>query len=76
MTDREWNRPAPTGAWVPANKPDPDDPYDVPVYRWDPNAEPLGLGSMFVVNRNRRQAFAYNLRALIRRLWERITRHG
>lgn len=72
MTNRESQRPAPTGAWVPVNKPDPDDPYDVPVYRWDPNAEPLGLGSVFILNR--RQAFAYNFVARLRRISERITR--
>ena len=71
MTDLGWKRPAPTGAWVPVNKPDPDNPYDVQVYRWDPNAKPLGR----IFYLNRRQAFAYNLRRRIARIWERITRH-
>ena len=74
MPDPEWQRPTPTGAWVPVNTPAPDNPYDVQVYRWEPNAEPLGLGSVFVFNR--RQAFAYNLRRRIARLWERITHHA
>ena len=74
MRDPEWKRPTPAGAWVPVNKPDPDNPYDVQVYRWDPNAEPLGLGSVFVLNR--RQAFAYNFVARLRRISERITHHA
>ena len=58
----------PTGAWVTVNNPGPG---DVLIQRWDPNAEPLGR----VIILNRRQAFVYNLRRRIRRLWERITRH-
>ena len=71
MTGPEWQRPTPTGEWVHVATPEPG---DVAVYRWDPNAKPLGLGSVFILNR--RQAFAYNLRRRIHRLWERITRHG
>lgn len=70
MADLEWKRPTPTGAWVPVNSPGPG---DVAVYRWDPNAESPGLGRVFVVNR--RQAFVYNLKARLRRVLERITRH-
>lgn len=58
----------PTGAWVPVDTPEPG---DVAIYRWDPNAEPLGR----VIILNRRQAFVHNLRRRISRLWERITRH-
>ena len=68
MADLEWKRPMPTGAWVTVNNPGPG---DVLIQRWDPNAEPLGR----VIILNRRQAFVYNLRRRIRRLWERITRH-
>ena len=71
MSNPEWKRPTPAGAWVNVNDPEPG---DVAIYRWDPNAEPLGLGSVFILNR--RQAFAYNLRRRIARLWERITRHA
>ena len=73
MTDLEWKRPMPTGVWVTVNNPGPG---DVLIQRWDPNAKPLGLGCMFVVNRNRRQAFVYNLKARLRRISERITRRG
>ena len=69
MADLEWKRPMPTGAWVTVNNPGPG---DVLIQRWDPNAKPLGR----VIILNRRQAFAYNLRRRIHRLWERITRHG
>ena len=69
MSDLEWKRPMPTGAWVTVNNPGPG---DVLIQRWDPNAEPLGR----VVVLNRRQAFAYNIRARLRRISERITRRG
>ena len=69
MADLEWKRPMPTGAWVTVNNPGPG---DVLIQRWDPNAEPLGR----VVVLNRRQAFAYNIRARLRRISERITRRG
>ena len=68
MTDLEWKRPMPTGAWVTVNNPGPG---DVLIQRWDPNAEPLGR----VIILNRRQAFVYNLRRRITRFWERITHH-
>ena len=69
MTDLEWKRPTPTGEWVHVDTPEPG---DVAIYRWDPNAEPLGR----VIILNRRQAFVYNLRRRIRRILERITRHA
>ena len=69
MADLEWKRPMPTGAWVTVNNPGPG---DVLIQRWDPNAKPLGR----IFYLNRRQAFVYNLRRRIHRLWERITRHG
>lgn len=68
MADLEWKRPTPTGAWVTVNNPGPG---DVAIYRWDPNAKPLGR----IFYLNRRQAFVYNLRRRITRFWERITRH-
>ena len=68
MTDLEWKRPMPTGAWVHVDTPEPG---DVAIYRWDPNAEPLGRVTFL----NRRQAFVYNLKARLRRILERITRH-
>ena len=68
MADLEWKRPMPTGAWVTVNNPGPG---DVAIYRWDPNAKPLGR----IFYLNRRQAFVYNLRRRIARFWERITRH-
>lgn len=68
MNDLEWERPMPDGAWVTVNNPGPG---DVLIQRWDPNAKPLGR----VVFLNRRQAFAYNLKARMRRILERITRH-
>ena len=68
MADLEWKRPTPTGAWVHVDTPEPG---DVAIYRWDPDAKPLGR----VIILNRRQAFAYNLRRRIARFWERITRH-
>ena len=68
MTDPEWKRPTPTGAWVTVNNPGPG---DVLIQRWDPNAEPLGR-AVFL---NRRQAFICNLKAHLRRISERITRH-
>ena len=70
MTDLKGKRPAPTGAWVPLDSPALDSGQ---VYRWDPNATAEPLGRVFVLNR--RQAFAYNVRAFIRRILERITRH-
>ncbi len=70
MTYLEWKRPTPTGEWVHVDTPEPG---DVAIYRWDPNAEPRGLGSVIILNR--RQAFVYNLRRRIARFWERITRH-
>lgn len=70
MTDLKGKRPAPTGAWVLVDSPALDSGQ---VYRWDPNATAEPLGHVFVLNR--RQAFAYNIRALIRRVLERITRH-
>ena len=69
MTGPEWQRPMPTGAWVHVDTPEPG---DVAIYRWDPNAKPLGR----VFYLNRRQAFAYNLRRRIARILERITRHA
>ena len=69
MADLEWKRPMPTGAWVTVNNPGPG---DVAIYRWDPNAKPLGR----IFYLNRRQAFVYNLRRRITRFWERITRHA
>lgn len=69
MADLEWKRPMPTGAWVTVNNPGPG---DVAIYRWDPNAKPLGR----IFYLNRRQAFVYNLRRRITRFWERITRRG
>ena len=68
MTDLEWKRPMPTGAWVTVNNPGPG---DVAIYRWDPNAKPLGR----IFYLNRRQAFVYNLRRRIHRILERATRH-
>ena len=68
MADLAWKRPMPTGAWVTVNNPEPG---DVAIYRWDPNAKPLGR----IFYLNRRQAFVYNLRRRIARLWGRITRH-
>ena len=70
MTDLEWKRPMPTGAWVHVDTPEPG---DVATYRWDPNANAEPLGRVIILNR--RQAFVYNLRRRISRLWERITRH-
>ena len=70
MTDPKGKKPAPTGAWVLVDSPALDNGQ---VYRWDPNAEPPGLGRVFVVNR--RQAFVYNLRRRIHRILERATRH-
>ena len=70
MTDLKGKRPAPTGAWVLVDNPALDNGQ---VYRWDPNAEPRGLGSVIILNR--RQAFVYNLLRRIARCWERITRH-
>ena len=68
MTDLEWKRPMPTGAWVTVNNPGPG---DVAIYRWDPNAKPLGR----IFYLNRRQVFVYNLRRRIHRILERATRH-
>lgn len=68
MADLKWKRPTRTGAWVPVNSPGPG---DVAIYRWDPDAKPLGR----IFYLNRRQAFVYNLRRRITRFWERITRH-
>ena len=68
MADLEWKRPMPTGAWVTVNNPGPG---DVLIQRWDPNAKPLGR----IFYLNRRQAFVYNLKARLRRVLERITRH-
>ena len=68
MSDLEWKRPMPTGAWVTVNNPGPG---DVLIQRWDPNTEPLGR----IFYLNRRQAFVYNLKARLRRVLERITRH-
>ena len=70
MRNPEQKRPTPTGAWVPMNTPALDSGQ---VYRWDPNANAEPLGRVFVLNR--RQAFAYNLKARLRRILERITRH-
>ena len=58
----------PTGAWVTVNNPGPG---DVAIYRWDPNAKPLGR----IFYLNRRQAFVYNVRRRIARILERVTRH-
>ena len=69
MADLEWKRLMPTGAWVTVNNPGPG---DVAIYRWDPNAKPLGC----IFYLNRRQVFVYNLRRRITRFWERITRHA
>lgn len=68
MADLEWKRPMPTGAWVTVNNPGPG---DVAIYRWDPNAKPLGR----IFYLNRRQAFVYNVRRRIARILERVTRH-
>ena len=68
MTDLEWKRPMPTGAWVPVDTPGPG---DVLIQRWDPNAKPLGR----IFYLNRRQAFVDNLRRRIHRILERATRH-
>ena len=68
MADLEWKRPTPTGAWVHVDTPEPG---DVAIYRWDPDAKPLGR----IFYLNRRQAVVYNLRRRITRFWERITRH-
>lgn len=68
MADLEWQRPTPTGAWVTVNNPGPG---DVAIYRWDPNAKPLGR----IFYLNRRQAFVYNVRRRIARILERATRH-
>lgn len=71
MTDLEWKRLMPTGAWVHVDTPEPG---DVAIYRWDPNANAEPLGRVIILNR--RQAFVYNLRRRITRFWERITRHA
>ena len=68
MADLEWKRPMPTGAWVTVNNPGPG---DVAIYRWDPNAKPLGR----IFYLNRRQSFVYNVRRRIARILERVTRH-
>ena len=70
MTDLEWKRPMPTGAWVHVDTPEPG---DVAIYRWDPNANAEPLGRVIILNR--RQAFVYNLRRRIHRILERATRH-